>query len=98
LLGLLAQANRARRDTKYLLSLDDYLLKDIGISRCELKAGVVWGQARRSTQQFKTANHREEPEMFHSRRDQCQHTPREAAAPGQEWVDGGGKVRAGSVA
>jgi uncharacterized protein YjiS (DUF1127 family) len=38
LLRLLAQAHRARRDAKRLMSLDDYLLKDIGIARCEIEA------------------------------------------------------------
>jgi uncharacterized protein YjiS (DUF1127 family) len=42
-LGLLAKANRARRDTKYLMSLNDYLLKDIGITRGEIEAVVRRG-------------------------------------------------------
>jgi uncharacterized protein YjiS (DUF1127 family) len=50
LVGHLARAYRARRVTKYLMSLDDHLLKDMGISRCELEAVVFWGQARRSAQ------------------------------------------------
>jgi uncharacterized protein YjiS (DUF1127 family) len=43
----LVQAYRARRDTEYLMGLNDDLLKDIGIARCEVDAAVRWGQARR---------------------------------------------------
>ena len=43
----LVQAYRARRDTEYLMGLNDDLLKDIGIARCEVDAAVRWGQAGR---------------------------------------------------
>jgi uncharacterized protein YjiS (DUF1127 family) len=36
ILAPLAQAYRARRDAEHLMSLNDALLKDIGVSRCEI--------------------------------------------------------------
>ena len=48
ILGPLVQAHRARRDAEHLMGLNDDLLKDIGIARCEVEDAVRWGQARRS--------------------------------------------------
>jgi uncharacterized protein YjiS (DUF1127 family) len=46
MLEYLARVYRARRDTNYLMDLDDRLLKDIGISRGEIQAVVRRGQER----------------------------------------------------
>lgn len=50
ILGLLAQAYRARRDAEHLMSLNDHLLKDIGIAPREIEAVVHWGHVPRPTQ------------------------------------------------
>jgi uncharacterized protein YjiS (DUF1127 family) len=43
ILGPLAQAYRARRDAEHLMSVNDYLLKDIGITRREIEAVIRRG-------------------------------------------------------
>lgn len=45
--GFLARAYRARRDSRHLMGLDDYLLKDMGISRSEIGPAVRDGQSAR---------------------------------------------------
>jgi len=45
-LSALSRANRRRRDGQLLLSLPDYLLKDIGISRGEIEDAVTRGARR----------------------------------------------------
>ena len=46
-IGFLARAYRARRDSRHLLGLDDYLLKDMGIARSEIGTIVRDGQSIR---------------------------------------------------
>jgi len=47
ILGYLAQAYRARRDSEHVMGFSDHLLKDIGIARCEIEAAVRWDPQRR---------------------------------------------------
>jgi uncharacterized protein YjiS (DUF1127 family) len=44
--SLLTQACRTRRDIERLMSFDDYLLKDMGITRGEIEAVVRRGRAQ----------------------------------------------------
>jgi len=46
ILGYLAQAYRARRDSEHIMGFSDHLLKDIGVARCEIEAAVRWGPER----------------------------------------------------
>jgi uncharacterized protein YjiS (DUF1127 family) len=46
-IGFLARAYRARRDSRHLMGLDDYLLKDMGIARSEIGTVVRDGQSTR---------------------------------------------------
>jgi uncharacterized protein YjiS (DUF1127 family) len=46
LIAAIANELRVRRDMRQLAAMDDHMLKDIGLHRCELEDGVRHGRSR----------------------------------------------------
>ena len=46
LMAAIANELRVRRDMRQLAAMDDHMLKDIGLHRCELEDGVRHGRSR----------------------------------------------------